>query len=152
MKIVIQRVKQASVVVDGNVVGSIDKGFVLLVGIEQEDTMEDIKLAARKVLNMRVFDDTDGVMNISLLDINGEVLSISQFTLAADVRKGNRPSYSKAMGAESADRLYQAFNKELENSEIHVETGVFQIHMNVSLNNDGPVTIILQIKDGKVVS
>lgn len=152
MKIVIQRVKDANVVVDNKVVGSINKGFVLLVGIEQEDTVEDIKIAARKILNMRVFDDVDGVMNISLKDIDGEVLSISQFTLAADVRKGNRPSYSKAMSAQEADLLYQAFNKELIDADVHVETGVFQTHMNVTLNNDGPVTIVLQIKEGKVIS
>lgn len=152
MKIVIQRVKEANVVVEDKVVGTINKGFVLLVGIEQEDTLEDIQIAARKVLNMRVFDDEEGVMNISLLDIGAEVLSISQFTLAADVRKGNRPSYSKAMSAKEADVLYQLFNQEIKNAGIKVETGVFQTHMNVSLNNDGPVTIILKIKDGKVVS
>lgn len=151
MKIVVQRVKKAEVIVDNETVGKINDGLVLLVGIEDGDTMDDIHLAAKKVMNMRIFDDQDGVMNISLLDDEGSVLSISQFTLAADVRKGNRPSYSKAMNAQDADVLYQEFNTTLKTAGISVETGIFQTHMNVVLDNDGPVTIVLSIKNGKVL-
>lgn len=151
MKIVVQRVKKAEVIVDNETVGKINDGLVLLVGIEDGDTMDDIHVAAKKVMNMRIFDDQDGVMNISLLDDEGSVLSISQFTLAADVRKGNRPSYSKAMNAQDADVLYQEFNTILRTAGICVETGIFQTHMNVVLDNDGPVTIVLSIKNGKVL-
>lgn len=152
MKLVIQRVKEASVTVEGVVQGSIDSGLMILVGIENEDSMADIELAARKVANMRIFDDAQGVMNQSIVDVKGAILSISQFTLAADVKKGNRPSYSKAMAAQEADDLYQQFNHCLEDYGISVETGIFQTHMNVKLDNDGPVTIVMMIKDGKIVS
>lgn len=151
MKIVIQRSLKAKVIVDQDIVGSIDHGLVLLVGIEQEDTLKDVQLAVRKISAMRIFDDHEGVMNLSIKEVEGSILSISQFTLAADVRKGNRPSYSKAMGALDADALYQTFNQGLIDEGIHVEIGRFQTHMNVQLDNDGPVTIVLMIHDGKVV-
>lgn len=152
MKIVIQRVLDAHVEVDGATVGQIEKGLVVLVGIEDNDTQDDVLLAANKIMKMRIFDDADGIMNESIQDQGGSILSISQFTLAGDVRKGNRPSYSKAMKALDADKLYQTFNDHLRSASINVETGIFQTHMNVHLNNDGPVTIIMIIKDNKVVS
>ena len=147
MKIVIQRVKNAHVVVDEETVGQINQGLVLLVGIEEHDTEDNLRVAAQKIMNMRIFDDADGIMNESLLDVNGAVLSISQFTLAADIRKGNRPSYSKAMKADQADAYYKIFNEHLENAQIDVQTGVFQAHMNVHINNDGPVTIWIDSKN-----
>lgn len=152
MKIVIQRVLEANVVVEQEIVGQIDQGLMILVGIEQGDTFEDVQLAARKLSAMRIFDDHDGVMNLSIQDVKGSILSISQFTLAADIRKGNRPSYSKAMPAQEADDLYNQLNDCLRKDGIQVETGRFQAHMNVSLNNDGPVSIIMIIKDGKIHS
>ena len=152
MKIVIQRVLEAKVEVDQQVVGKIEHGLMILVGIEAGDTKNDIALAARKLSAMRIFDDSEGVMNLSIKDVGGSILSISQFTLAADIRKGNRPSYSKAMSADEADMLYEQLNQTLREDGIHVETGRFQTHMNVSLNNDGPVSIIMILKDGKIQS
>lgn len=152
MKIVIQRVLEAKVEVDQKVVGKIEHGLMILVGIEAGDTKNDIALAARKLSAMRIFDDSEGVMNLSIKDVGGSILSISQFTLAADIRKGNRPSYSKAMSADEADMLYEQLNQTLREDGIHVETGRFQTHMNVSLNNDGPVSIIMILKDGKIQS
>ena len=152
MKIVIQRVKSAHVVVDEQTVGQVEQGLVLLVGIEEHDTEENLRIAAQKIMNMRIFDDTKGVMNCSLLDVDGAVLSISQFTLAADIRKGNRPSYSKAMKAAQADEYYRIFNDHLRAADVDVQTGIFQAHMNVQSDNDGPVTIIMIVKDGKVLT
>lgn len=152
MKLVIQRVLDASVEVNQEIVGSIQEGLLILVGIEEGDTLGDVFLAARKVSKLRIFDDENGVMNRSILDSQGSILSISQFTLAADVRKGNRPSYINAMNAHDADAFYNIFNEALRKENIIVETGVFQTHMNVRLNNDGPVTIIIQIQDGKIIT
>ena len=151
MRLIIQKVKEAQVLVGDACVGSIQKGFMILVGIEANDTAVDIKKAADKVATLRIFSDEDGKMNRSILDEKGSILSVSQFTLAADVRKGNRPSFVGAMEPVHAKLLFELFNKSLQDSGILVETGVFQAHMNVVLNNDGPVTIILEVKDGKVV-
>ncbi|CAM3696151.1 D-aminoacyl-tRNA deacylase [Erysipelothrix urinaevulpis] len=151
MKIVIQKVKNASVDVEGILYNKINEGFVLLVGIEEGDTVEDLKRASTKIANMRIFEDNDGKMNHSILDVGGKILSISQFTLAADVRKGNRPSFTQAMNAEQANDLFETFNDLLRTEGLIVKTGKFQTHMNVKLDNDGPVTIILEVRDGKVI-
>lgn len=148
MKVVVQRVSEASVSIDDEVVGSISRGFMLLVGVGPNDTEEDIKYVARKVAKMRVFTDENDKMNLSLDQVDGKVLSISQFTLFADTRKGNRPSFTGAADPELGDKLYQAFNQELR--EVHglaVETGQFGADMQVSLVNDGPVTIIVDSAD-----
>lgn len=151
MKIVIQKVKEAKVVVDEEVVGQIEKGYCLLVGIESTDTVEDIERAALKISNLRLFEDEDDKINLSIKDVGGKILSISQFTLAGDIRKGNRPSFTNAMAPDAANKLYEDFNTHLRNANIEVETGVFQTHMNVILDNDGPITMILCVKDGKVL-
>lgn len=143
MKVLVQRSLNSSVSVDGNVVGSIDKGFVLLVGFALADTSEDIDYLVKKVVNLRVFDDENGVMNKSILDVDGSVLSISQFTLYADTKKGNRPSYINAMSGENATELYDEFNQKLS-EYVKVEKGMFGADMKVSITNDGPVTIILE--------
>lgn len=151
MKIVIQKVKQASVSVSGEIVGSIAAGYLLLVGIEKGDTLKDMDKAADKIAGMRLFADDQGKINRDLHQAGGSILSVSQFTLAADVRKGNRPSFSDAMNPQEAHEMFQYFNRTLRSKDIAVETGVFQEHMNVVLDNDGPLTIILAIKDGKVL-
>ena len=143
MKVLVQRSLESSVSVDNKVVGSIDKGLVLLVGFTHTDTSEDIDYLVKKVVNLRIFDDENGVMNKSILDVGGSVLSISQFTLYADTKKGNRPSYINAMGGENATKLYDEFNKKLS-EYVKVEKGVFGADMKVSITNDGPVTIILE--------
>lgn len=143
MKIIAQRVKSSSVVVDDKEVGKINKGLLLLVGFTHNDTIENIEYMVKKVLNLRIFDDENGVMNRSVKEVNGSILSISQFTLYADTKKGNRPSYSDSMKSEEAKKLYEVFNNELK-KEIKVETGIFQAEMDVHLINDGPVTIILE--------
>jgi len=144
MRLVVQRSKDSCVKVDGKVVGSIKEGLVVLVGFKANDTIEDIKYLARKLINLRIFDDENHIMNKSLIDINGSVLSISQFTLYADCKKGNRPSYCLAMNASEAKQFYEQFNKELESYNINVETGIFQADMEVEITNSGPVTIILE--------
>ncbi|MCI9233376.1 MAG: D-tyrosyl-tRNA(Tyr) deacylase [Bacilli bacterium] len=143
MKLVVQRSKQASVEVDKKVVGSIDNGLVILVGFTPGDTVEDIDYLIDKVVHLRIFDDQNGIMNCSLLDVKGSVLSISQFTLYADTKKGRRPSYVHAMKGEEAISLYQLWNQKLA-SFVPVETGIFGAEMKVNLINDGPVTIILE--------
>jgi D-tyrosyl-tRNA(Tyr) deacylase len=143
MKVLVQRSLNSSVSVDNKVVGSIDKGLVLLVGFTHTDTSEDIDYLVKKVVNLRIFDDENGVMNKSILDVGGSVLSISQFTLYADSKKGNRPSYINAMGGENATKLYDEFNQKLS-EYVKVEKGVFGADMKVSITNDGPVTIILE--------
>ena len=143
MKIVAQRVKEANVKVDGKVVGKIEDGLMLLVSFTQTDTEKEIDYMVNKVLALRIFDDENGVMNRSVLDVGGSILSISQFTLYADTKKGNRPSYINALNGEEAIKLYDLFNEKLKN-HIKVETGIFGAHMKVSLLNDGPVTIILE--------
>ena len=142
MKAVIQRVLESSVSVDGKVVGSSSKGYMILVGVVKGDTPREAELLARKVAALRVFEDENGRMNKSVLDIDGDVLAISQFTLCADCKKGNRPSFSMSEEPENADRLYKLFCEKLkENGIKRVETGIFAADMKVSLVNDGPVTI-----------
>ena len=143
MKIVAQRVKYAKVEVDNKIVGKIDNGLMLLVSFTQTDTEENIDYMVKKVLALRIFDDENGIMNKSVLDINGSILSISQFTLYGDASKGNRPSYIKALNGKEAVNLYNLFNEKLK-KHIKVETGVFGAEMEVTLLNDGPVTIILE--------
>lgn len=145
MKVIVQRVDNASVSVENKIVGKVDKGLMLLVGFTHDDSIKDIEYMVRKVINLRVFDDENGVMNKSILDINGSILSISQFTLYADTKKGNRPSYVNAMKGELSTVLYDKFN-ELLSEHVKVETGIFGSEMKVSLINDGPVTIILDSK------
>ncbi len=146
MKLVIQRVKHASVSVDGKVVNKIEKGLCVLVGVNVEDTIEDALKCAYKTLNLRIFDDENGVMNKSILDVGGEILSISQFTLQANTKKGHRPSYINAMRGEDAIKLYEAYNEEL-NKEIKTYPGVFGADMLVDIANDGPITIIIDTKE-----
>ena len=144
MRVLVQRSLDASVKVDGKVVGKIDNGLVLLVGFTQKDSSKEIDYMVDKVVNLRIFDDENGVMNKSLMDVGGSILSISQFTLYADSRKGRRPSYVNALGGEEATILYDEFNNKLKSTGIKVETGVFGADMKVSLINDGPVTIMLE--------
>ena len=144
MRIVVQRVRHARVSVAGEEKGCIDLGFLLLVGVTHEDTESDVTLLVKKVVGLRVFSDENDKMNLSLKDIGGSVLSVSQFTLYGDCRKGNRPSFVRAAGAEHALRLYEMFNQQLEAEGIHVERGEFGAHMEVELLNDGPVTILLE--------
>ena len=148
MKVVVQRSKKSSVSVDGKVVNQIEKGMCLLVGVRVDDTLEDADKLANKVLNLRIFDDEDGVMNKSILDVGGEILSISQFTLQADTRKGNRPSYINAMNGEDANKIYEYFNGKL-NEQIKTYPGVFGADMLVNIENDGPITIIIDTKEKK---
>jgi D-tyrosyl-tRNA(Tyr) deacylase len=146
MRILVQRSLNSSVSVDGNIIGSIDKGLVLLVGFTEGDNSKKIDYLVKRVLNLRIFDDENGVMNKSILDVGGSILSISQFTLYADTKKGNRPSYINALGGEKAIKLYDEFNKKLSEF-IHVETGKFGADMKVNILNDGPVTILLESRE-----
>ena len=146
MKVVVQRSKYSSVTVDGKIVGQIDNGLVLLVGITKEDTLEDLEYMAKKVLNLRIFADNNGVMNKSIVDNGGSILSISQFTLCANTKKGNRPSYIDAMEPVMAKKYYLMFNEMLRKN-IFVAEGIFQADMLVNINNDGPITIILESKN-----
>ncbi len=143
MKVVVQRVTKAKCEIDGKLTGEIKNGLMLLVGFTDGDNLDTIEKMVQKIINLRIFDDNDGVMNLSVLDTKGSILSISQFTLYADTKKGNRPSYLNAMRGEEATKLYDLFNDELR-KYIHVETGVFGADMDISLVNSGPVTIILE--------
>lgn len=143
MKIVVQRVKKASVKVDDKIVGNIDAGLLLLVGFTREDDEKTIDYMVNKVINLRIFDDTNGIMNLSVQDVKGSILSVSQFTLYGDASNGNRPSYIKALNGSEAIKLYELFNHKLE-EHIKVEKGVFGASMEVSLINDGPITILLE--------
>lgn len=148
MRVVIQRVSSASVLINKSTKRHIDKGLVLLLGIEDTDTMSDIEWLVGKIVNIRIFDDENGVMNLSVNDINGNILLISQFTLFASTKKGNRPSYIRASKPEVAMPLYELFVKEIKNKIAStVETGEFGANMDVSLTNDGPVTIIIDTKN-----
>ncbi len=143
MRVVVQRSLNSLVEVNSKVTGKIDKGLVLLVGFTNNDSEENILKMVPKILNLRIFNDENGVMNKSILDVKGSILSISQFTLYADTKKGNRPSYIKALKSEDASILYDRFNEELK-KYINVETGIFGADMKVNLINDGPVTILLE--------
>lgn len=145
MKVVIQRVTKSIVTVDNKIVGKIDKGLNVLVGFTDTDTMSDLEYLKRKILNLRIFDDENGIMNKSIKEINGEILLVSQFTLYADTKKGNRPSYIKALNREKAVVLYNQFI-EMLSTEIEVETGIFGANMQVEIENDGPITIIIDSK------
>jgi len=147
VRVVIQRVSKASVKADGKENGEIGLGFLLLVGVEEEDTSEDVAYLTRKISNMRIFEDDEGKMNLSLREVDGDILSISQFTLHADTKKGNRPSFVKAANPEKADKLYEELNQNLRDEGFKVETGVFGADMAVSLVNDGPVTILVDSKN-----
>ncbi|MFP7169628.1 D-aminoacyl-tRNA deacylase [Terribacillus sp. 7520-G] len=147
MKVVAQLAKEASVTVREEVIGKIGKGFMLLVGITHGDTEADLDYIVNKLIHLRVFEDADGKMNESLLQTGGEILSISQFTLYADTRKGRRPSFTDAAKPDAAKKLYERFNQKLREAGIHVETGEFGAHMDVQLINEGPVTIILDSSD-----
>ena len=143
MKVVIQRVSEASVKVDDKIVGKVSKGFMLLIGVDENDEQQDADWLIQKILNLRVFGDKDDKLNLSIKDINGEILCISQFTLLADYKKGNRPSFIKAAKPPKAIPLFEYFKEELAKSGLKVESGIFGADMKVSLINDGPVTIVM---------
>ena len=144
MKVILQKVKKASVSVEGKVVGEIDKGYCLLVGVHKESTEADAKYLAKKIVEARLFEDENEKLNLGLKDVNGSILSVSQFTLYADTKKGKRPSFTNAASAEEANELYNKFNVYLREEGIKVETGIFQTMMEVNIINDGPVTIIYE--------
>lgn len=146
LKVVLQRSGRASVRVAGEVKGSIDKGYVLLVGLTHSDTAEDVEYVAKKVANLRLWEDAEGKMNHSILESGGAILSVSQFTLYGDTKKGRRPSFIDAARPEQAKGLWEDFNAQLEQQGLHVETGEFGAMMEVELVNDGPVTIIIDSK------
>lgn len=147
MKLVVQKVSHSSVTIDNKVHGEINKGYMVLVGICHEDTKEIVERMVDKLLYLRIFEDNDGKLNLSLLEVNGSILSISQFTLYANCKKGRRPSFIEAAKAEVSKPLYDYFNTILIEKGIHVEQGVFGADMKVSLVNDGPVTIVLDSKE-----
>ncbi len=146
MRALIQRSKHSHVSVENKIIGSIEKGLVVFVGFTEKDTEEDIDYIVKKIINLRIFDDENGIMNKSILDTAGSILSISQFTLYAETKKGNRPSYSKAMKGEDATILYDVFNQKLK-EHVEVQTGLFGADMFVSIENDGPVTIWIDSKE-----
>ena len=143
MKVVVQRSKKSSVSVDGKLVNEIDRGMVLLVSFTQKDAIDNILKMTKKIANLRIFDDEEGIMNKSILDSGGEILSISQFTLYGDATKGNRPSYIKALNGGEAIKLYEKFNEEM-NKYVVTKPGIFGAEMMVNIENDGPITIIME--------
>lgn len=143
MRAVVQRVTSGSVAVDGGIVGSIGKGFVVLLGVSEQDTPEDLHYMVDKIINLRIFEDQDEKMNLSLLDVKGEMLVISQFTLYGDCRKGRRPNFMKAARPEKAEALYNEFVNRCREMKVKTETGTFQAYMQVNIVNDGPVTVIV---------
>ena len=143
MRVVVQRSKKSNVYVDGKLVNEIDNGMVLLVSFTQGDTEDNILKMVKKIANLRIFDDEAGVMNKSILDVGGEILSISQFTLYADTRKGNRPSYINALNGGEAIKLYEKFNEEM-NKLVPTKPGIFGAEMILNITNDGPITILLE--------
>lgn len=147
MRIVIQRVKEASCVVENQVVGKIDNGLLLFVGVTHDDNSEDVDYLVRKIVNMRIFEDENQKMNLSLKDKGYDILSISQFTLFAETRHGNRPGFSNAADPKKANELYEEFNEKLRLNDVKVETGVFGAMMEIKLINDGPVTILIDSKN-----
>ncbi|MBA4531155.1 MULTISPECIES: D-aminoacyl-tRNA deacylase [Brevibacillus] len=144
MRVVVQKAKASSVSVNGEVVGKIERGLVLLVGITHEDTIKDVEFVADKVANLRIFEDEEGKMNYSVQDTKGQILSISQFTLYGDCRKGRRPNFMAAARPEAAEPLYEQFNEVLRSKGLHVETGRFGAMMDVQIHNHGPVTLIVE--------
>lgn len=151
MKAIVQRSTGAKVNVDNETIGEIEYGLVVLIGITETDTDADIEAIVQKLIHLRIFEDEAGKLNLSLLDVGGSVLSISQFTLYADIRKGRRPSFVKAAHPDKANVLYELFNESIREKGIKVETGQFGAMMEVSLTNHGPVTIILETEDGKFI-
>ncbi|MBM7688795.1 D-tyrosyl-tRNA(Tyr) deacylase [Enterococcus ureilyticus] len=147
MRAVIQRVTQAEVTIDQKSVGKINQGFMILLGIHESDSAEDVAYLVRKISKLRVFEDEAGKMNLSIQEVQGSILSVSQFTLYADTKKGNRPSFIEAARPERAIPLYELFNKQFKELDIPIETGEFGADMAVSLTNDGPVTIMIDTKD-----
>ena len=145
MKVLIQRVKRASVTIDNKLYSKIDKGILALVGIEKSDTIEQVQKIAKKLSGLRIFPDENDKMNRSILDIHGEMLIVSQFTLCGDCKKGTRPSFDKSAAPDIANKLYEDFVKEIQNYGIKTETGVFGAMMDVELINDGPVTFMLEM-------
>lgn len=145
MRVVIQRVNYANVRIENENVGEIKKGLLLLVGLKEGDDSQTVKKAASKIAKMRIFEDQDGKTNLAIKDVGGKILSVSQFTLLADTKKGNRPSFIQAMRPPKSDELWQAFNHELENNGLDVATGKFGADMQVTLENDGPFTIVLDL-------
>ncbi|MED4203221.1 D-aminoacyl-tRNA deacylase [Neobacillus mesonae] len=146
MRVVLQRSKEANVTVDGEITGQISKGLVLLVGVTHDDTVEDAAYLADKVVNLRIFEDENGKMNLSLLNAGGDILSVSQFTLYGDCANGRRPSFINAARPEHAVQIYDTFNQMLRDKGVKVETGIFGAMMDVQLINDGPVTLIVESK------
>ena len=146
MKVVIQRVSEASVTVGGQIVGAISNGLLLLIGIDEQDDESDANWLVQKILNLRIFSDVEGKMNLSVQDIQGEILCISQFTLIAEYKKGNRPGFSKAAKPEQAIPLFEYFKNEISKSGLKTESGIFGADMKVSLLNNGPVTIVMDSK------
>jgi len=146
MRAVIQRVSEAKVEVDGDIIGKIGEGFLVLIGVRKDDTEEDVRYLADKVLGLRIFEDEAGKMNLSITDVKGEILTVSQFTLYGDSRKGRRPSFDEAAPLDVAEKLYELFVEEIRKSGIKVETGKFRALMDVHLINSGPVTILLDRK------
>ncbi len=148
MKVLIQRVKKASVTIDNNLYSSINNGILALVGIEKGDTQGEVQKLAKKIVNLRIFPDENDKMNRSIIDIRGEMLIVSQFTLCGDCKKGTRPSFDKSASPEDANKLYEDFIKEVQTYGIRTGTGQFGAMMDVELINDGPVTFMLEVKNG----
>lgn len=146
MRVVVQRSGNSEVIVNNNIVGKIDKGLVILVGFTQGDSLSDIEYLVKKIINLRIFSDDKGLLNKSILNIKGSILSISQFTLYADTKKGNRPSFTKSLNKDEALNLYNMFNDCLK-KYVSVETGIFGADMLIKINNEGPITIIIDSKD-----
>lgn len=144
MKVIIQRCLNASCTVDNNITGKIDKGYMILVGFTHTDNIDNINKMVKKIINLRIFEDENGKMNLNILQVNGSILSISQFTLYANTNEGNRPSFSNAMAPDNAKKLYHLFNNALRSEGLQVEEGIFGADMKIDFINDGPVTIVLE--------